>query len=139
MSVNCENYTGNEGGFGKFLLLVVLILLATLGFLISHAKEKHPYDAESVRNCFSRNGTLQIWSGENKKWGRICQMDDGLFGIQILADKGGGHFEEITTFLKEKFKSIGQVEKYMKNGGYELQYSGETTVVEEVLEILSLP
>ncbi len=103
--------------------LPVLMLMALLGFgilaaivLSQHATEKHGVSADIVRQCMNSNGPIEIWI--NPTTGReanICKIGE-KFGVQIVDGN-----REITAFIKEKMKTLSQVQRYLTNSGYFLK------------------
>lgn len=103
-----------------------LMLLSALGpglmaatqsvdYAISHAVDRHGNSAVLVRNCLNDKGAMQVWyNPATGRQARICQLDNGKFGVQILNDK----LQEITGFIKDKMTRIDQVTNYLKNAGY---------------------
>lgn len=95
------------------ILVAGLMLFAAITYS-AHAIERHGSAAVRVRQCLNDKPPLETWT--NPVTGRnahVCQVDKGLFGIQI--EKDGN---EITSFIKEKMRTIEQVRKYLTNGGY---------------------
>ena len=110
----------------KFLFILTLLcgitiaIIAGIDYANSHGPERHPGDAEQVRECLNKNGVLQLWA--NPTTGRraqICQIGPTLFGVQII-QKAGDKWDELTAFLKPKMSRIEQVMQYMRNTGYDL-------------------
>ena len=96
--------------------MLAILIAAAIVFLIAitpHAVERHGADALSVRACLDGGPPLETW--QNPTTGRqadICQIDN-LFGLQI-SENG----KEVTSFVKEKLKTMAQVRKYLENRGY---------------------
>lgn len=85
---------------------------------ISHA-DRHGRDAADVRECLNRKGSLQEWF--NPTTGRsalLCQLDNGKFGL-VVGYKSGDLIREVSAFLKNKFRRLSQVERYLQNAGYQ--------------------
>jgi hypothetical protein len=91
---------------------------------LSAAASKHTDGYNKVIDCLSKGGAMQVWfNPETGRRANVCQVGPELFGLQILSKFGTdaqGHdiWAEITAFLKENMTRIGQVEKYLENGGY---------------------
>jgi hypothetical protein len=84
---------------------------------MSHAVTKHGENAIRVSDCMDNNGPIQEWyNPANNHTVYICQIEPGLFGIDVLAQIEG-RWERITSFCKEKLKTLADVERYMKNTG----------------------
>ena len=84
----------------------------------SHAAAKHSAEAESVRECLGDYGSMHIFfNPQTKRYANICFMPDSKYGIQIAEDIGKG-LEEVTSFIKNKFKTWGQMARYLENSGY---------------------
>lgn len=99
------------------LIFITAIALA-VGYAISHAVERHPGDAEQVRNCLNDKGTLQVWMNpETGRVANVCQIDPTLFGIQIIQKAQDG-WDELTAFVKHKMSRCDQVMQYLRNTGY---------------------
>lgn len=100
--------------------LIIAALLIVVGLSVSHGFERHGQYAIAVRNCISNGGTIQRWHNpETGRIARICQLEETVFGIQII-EKIDGKWQEITAFVKRKMTRLCQVEKYMQNTGYQL-------------------
>lgn len=124
---NTHNSAGLPG-FVKFFFVIALIAAAIATWMMvdvaaSHATARHAAVAESVRTCMGPDqmNALQKWY--NPTTGRtafLCQMPDGKFGLQIGYENAGENkFTELTNFVKEQLKRIEQVEKYLRNRGYQ--------------------
>jgi hypothetical protein len=107
------------------IILAALIFLAVtmpplvLDFSQSHGIPKHGNAAEAVRQCLNDKGVLQVW--KNQTTGRkayVCQLDPTTFGIQVnhIVE---GKWKELTSFIKDKMTRLDQVEKYLRNCGYQ--------------------
>lgn len=97
-----------------FVVLTFLVVQAVMSYS-DHAAIKHGADASLVRQCFENNEPpLQVY----RKWddGRgICVYDvSGRFGLFITTQDG---LREITSYIKQKFTRIEQLEQYMRNAG----------------------
>lgn len=127
MEITAGNFNQESKGGGlKFLFILFLLLFVggiTITFLFPllpniHDIERHGADAVIIDDCLNSVGHLQIWQNKtNGRIARICEVDKNLFGIRIDADQTWTH--KITAFIKEKLKSLWQVERYLQNSGYE--------------------
>jgi hypothetical protein len=98
--------------------LGLLILLATAVILSVHAFARHGEDAERVRACMDQDGYIQIWYNPLlDRYLRVCEIRGGKFGIQVLQLDDDGIWHEITSFVKNRMKNLGQVERYLQNSG----------------------
>lgn len=81
--------------------------------LNDHAVEGHGTDAILIRECLNNNNpTLVLKSRWDKNvYFRVCQLEDGRFGIQVLLRKAGQWIEK-TTFVP-KDGSWAKVSKYL--------------------------
>lgn len=86
---------------------ILIILLAigiafAIGYGFSHGVTKHEEEAIITRNCLDNNGPNMVFQKTRNanRFLRICQIDDNLWGIQIV-DKIGKKFEEVTAFFRE--------------------------------------
>lgn len=100
------------------LLVIAAVVAGTFAVqLMMHANQSHPDDAEWVRNCLNRNGTLQLWQITNtNKFYRVCS-DGEKFGIQAVIQEGENGWREITSFIKNKMHVLEDVERYLRNSG----------------------
>ncbi len=98
------------------LLLIALALAAAAVALNAHALERHGSEAESVAQCVSGGGEIQRWMEPGGRIARVCQIDPGLFGVLIETADG----QNVTAFIKNKMRTLGQVEQYLKNQGARL-------------------
>jgi hypothetical protein len=102
----------------NLLLLFALLVVASIAVEYGlHSVEKHNEKAVAVRECVQQGKVLGTWiNPENGRKALICQVGDNLFGIMIMKGKF-----EITSFLKEKLKSVNDVFRYLSNQGYVLE------------------
>lgn len=112
-----------------FFALFILCLLALAAFAwaqvqpldisASHGETRHISTADSIRRCIANNGPLQVWRNPyTDRKANICQLPDGVFGLQIYETFKGAQ-REITVFAKSKMRTLEQVLKYLQNSGYE--------------------
>lgn len=84
----------------------------------SHAEFKHGTEAESVRNCLDKYGSIHIFFNPSTgRYSEVCYMEDGRYGIRF-SEMVNGKMEEVTAFIKNQFKRWPQMAKYLENGGY---------------------
>ena len=77
--------------------------------------ESMKHYVEAVRQCLNDNDPLATWVKMTD--GRIihvCKLDSGKYGIQIRDSSGR---REISSFVKEKLKTLSQVNRYLENIG----------------------
>jgi hypothetical protein len=99
------------------LIMLIGIMLFVVGVTMSHAITKHGDNAVRVSDCMDNQGPIQEWyNAANNHTIYICQVAPTVFGIDVLASING-RWERITSFIKEKFTRIDQVENYMRNSG----------------------
>jgi len=115
------------------LLLAVLVVMAlvphtppvslsavAVDLSSSHGEAKHHDAAVMVHTCINQNGVMQEWVNPNSgRRARVCEIQPGKFGIQVIEQKGGA-WREVTAFLKDKMTSATQVARYLRNAGYTL-------------------
>jgi len=97
-------------------LVLFLLVVLIVAFSMAHAVERHGAEAAEIKACSEgSDNLLEKW--RNPDNGRVYWLCDfaGKFGISI--EESDGDF--ITAFLKEKLKSLEQVERYLSNGGAE--------------------
>lgn len=108
------------------LAVIALLLLAAISpalletatsalNLSAHAVAKHGDEALLVRQCLEKNGPMQIWRQDNGRLAQVCLLPDGKFGISIDDDSGN-----VTAFIKNKMRTLRQVEQYLRNKGAQL-------------------
>jgi hypothetical protein len=103
----------------------VKLAVGSIQTMYSHGGPKHgPELMESLRDCVSNDRTIQIW--HNPTTGRsayVCKLGPkfGLLIAEVLGKDANGKdiLKEITGFLKDKLKTIEQVERYLRNQGYQ--------------------
>lgn len=111
---------GKTTSMGCFVLLValVLILLSVAGVVgqsISHAF-KHGIDAEAVHQCLDKHGHNSLWMNPyNEHYIRVCNMEDGRAGIQVVK-KVMGKWEEVTAYIPKAEDLV----KYLTDSGAQL-------------------
>lgn len=83
-------------------LLLAVALLAAIIFG-AHAVAKHGNDAELVRRACNDNGHYQLWQALERpgKYYRVCKVDTGVFGLQIVECTARG-LRERTSFIPGK-------------------------------------
>jgi hypothetical protein len=92
------------------LLLAALLLAVLYG---SHAIDRHGAEADMVRECVERGGTIQRWAyHDNSRIISVCQLDDGRFGLMITE-----RLREVTSYVKNRMTRLEQVEQYLINRG----------------------
>lgn len=102
--------------FPWLLLAVAVVALAII--LSAHATVKHGSDAEAVRQACSQNGHYQLWQALERpgKYYRVCKVDTGVFGLQIVECTARG-IRERTSFIPGKSQlpagSYGRVYEYL--------------------------
>ena len=114
--------TYNQAGFyqpRQFSFVKLLLFAAIAGSVVLgvHAVTKHGNDARQVRECLDQGWELQLWYNPDlDRYIRVCMIQDGRFGLQVV-ESISGKYREITSFVKNKLRTIQQVEKYLTNGG----------------------
>jgi hypothetical protein len=100
--------------FVTLALVVALVMAAAV--LSVHAIMAHGQAALRVQECMNNRGSVQTWY--NPTTGRhanVCEVEPGKFGIDV--EENGNN---VTAFIKEKLRTLEQVERYLRNCGYEL-------------------
>lgn len=108
---------------GLFLLVIVAIVAyAMLDTANSHAITKHGTDGMLVRECLDNNGPLGVFSHKTDKsrelW--LCEIEPGVYGIQIRKLINSSQHDEITAFVKNKMRKLEDVLRYINNSGYDI-------------------
>ena len=87
----------------------------------SHSIARHGLEESlSIQQCLEWKGEKQVWHKPyNNRWGRICQFEDGSFGIQIVSQM----LDEITSFVRRykdgtPVRSVDELIDYMISKGY---------------------
>jgi hypothetical protein len=97
--------------------VMICLLMVVVGVTMSHAITKHGDNAIRVSDCMDNQGPIQEWyNAANNHTIYICQVAPTVFGIDVLAQIEG-RWERVTSFIKEKFTRIEQVENYLRNSG----------------------
>ena len=119
----CEFNQNRSSPFLCILLLTILVVVVSITFVTvvnngnNHSLEKHGIETvESIQFCLTKNGELQLWQ-KNNRFARLCQVNENLYGIEII-EKKGNIFEHVTAFFKDKMRTLSQVENYLSNTGY---------------------
>jgi len=103
-----------NSNFPFLLLAIGIIVIVYLG-LGMHPLEKHPTDSIQVENCLNSNGALFRWTRPtDNRSATVCEISPNTWGIKI--DESNG--ENVTAFIKNKFKRLDQVIQYLINSGY---------------------
>lgn len=118
---------GSHSGAAPTILALFAILALVVGGILllqaapviygSHAVAKHGLDAELVRECLEKNPPSAIWRKPDGRILLLCQLPDGRWGVQIRVWDESGAWREITSFIKNKMKSLEQVERWLRNMG----------------------
>lgn len=85
-----------------------------------HAVAQHSTEALAVRECLNNGGMFAIWQKPDGRFVRLCQLEDGKFGMQICQadyDPSKSCFHEITSYIKNKFTGLDQLLRYLKKMG----------------------
>lgn len=83
----------------------------------SHGPLKHGALSIEVQKCLEKpGGTISVWKKDGKIL-KVCQLPNRLYGVQVIIENTD---EELTSFCKEKMKTLEQVYKYLRNGGAEM-------------------
>ncbi len=96
-----------------FCLVLLLIGLAVSVLVNSHAVIKHGDNAIAIRSCLDTKGEYQIWKSitDPNKFFRICELEPGNFGFQIVQCLATGVCEK-TAFIKGN-GTWGELMKYL--------------------------
>ena len=78
-----------------------------------HAVERHGVEAIDASYCSKRSDATAFFNPKTERKGYVC-MIDGKWAVAITEKDGS----PVTSFFKEKLKTIEQVVKYMTNQGY---------------------
>lgn len=124
MSTITGVHRSNAPGWGGRVLVVLVVLMvvyavaAGLAFAPvkpgQHAVLKHNSDALAVRDCLQQNGALGVWQKADGRIIRLCEVEDGVFGLQVLEPDERGTLHEITAYIKNKMTRIEQVIRYLE-------------------------
>jgi hypothetical protein len=99
------------------ITVMICVLLVVVGVTMSHAITKHGENAIRVSDCMDNKGPVQEWyNAGNGHTIYICQIEPNVFGIDVLFQRDG-RWERLTSFVKEKLKTLADVERYMRNSG----------------------
>lgn len=99
---------------GITVIFFFLALAVAAVALSAHAIEKHGSEAILAHQCIDKPNLIFV-NPSNGRTAFVCKID-GKWGIAIV-DKDG---REITAFIKNKFKSVSQIFRYMRNTGYQI-------------------
>ena len=107
-----------------WLALLALIACAYLAVasakpvqVYTHAEAKHGQDAVAVRDCLYDKGAFAVYQKSDGRIIRLCEVEEGKFGLQVLEPDENGTLHEITAYIKNKMTHIEQVLNYLKNCG----------------------
>jgi putative hemolysin len=92
------------------------ITKASQDYSVSHGLEHHGEAAAMVRDCIAKKGPAQTWEDPDGHRIQICQLPNGQIGFQVEV-KRDGVFKPITEYIKQRFHSLADVARYMRNGG----------------------
>lgn len=104
------------------LFLLALVSATVVGLMFSHGTAKHGASAETVRQCLDDKGQIRTYDLDYDKKARICEIEPGMFGIQIIR-KYKGKWEEITAYVADQFNTLEQIDAYLRDMGYVLRWT----------------
>lgn len=82
------------------LVAVAVLVLAAVAVINSvHAVARHGSEAEAIRKCLGQNGAYQIYKDRAGDFYKLCKLDDGRWGAQIIAKQADEFFEK-TAYVK---------------------------------------
>ena len=100
----------SKAGFVLFLFL--LAIAAGVMLSVAHAIEQHGVDGLNAYNCsIGSDNLIQRWQKPDGRQIYVCDVS-GKFGI-VVEENG----DLVTAFVKDKFKLLEQVERYLRNCG----------------------
>ena len=67
---------------------------------------------------FSQDPRIKMYNPETKRDANICKISETLFGIMITEIIENGETKEVTSFEKEKLKTLEKIVRYLENAGY---------------------
>jgi hypothetical protein len=112
MTAYCPTYQGNNG-LAKLIVIMTLLAIATVA-LMMHANLTHPAgEAETVRQCISNHGVMQLWELGNKQF-RVCELQPGTYGIQVILKDAQGAWREVTSFVRSTHGKPANLDKVMQ-------------------------
>ena len=89
----------NRRNLFPFWILAIILLVAAIIVVHSHAVSRHCTDAEAIRKCLNDKGPYQVWKAiDDNTFYRICQLDDSRWGLQAII-KVGEVWHEKTAFI----------------------------------------
>lgn len=109
ISVTKGNISGQAPPFRTILIVTMIVIV----LFASHAFARHGLHAVAVRVCMHSDGPIETWQHPDGRQADVCRIWTGNFGIQIT--RAG---DEITAMVKEKMRTLEQVQNYLKNAGY---------------------
>src|SRR3972149_5455036 len=87
----------------------LLVQVAVDAGISAHAATRHGADASLAQGCKGEGKQVfRFYNAASHRSGRVCQVD-GVWAVVILDEAG----REVTSFVKNKMKTFGQVLKYM--------------------------
>lgn len=105
--------TASPGGSRRSVILLAIVL--ALAAVSMHALVKHGEDAIVASQCADRP-ELRMTNPQTGRIAFICMTERG-WGVAIVE---ANQRDPVTSFLKEKAKTLQKVVEYLKNSGYEL-------------------
>ena len=111
-------------GLAVILLLAIYALpviedaVTDLGYVFAsqHANQKHGAVAEAIDDVCHQGGEVTMMNPNTKRQAIICKIQ--LDGQEVLGVSIYEHGENVTSFLKEKMRSVDEVIRYLANQGY---------------------
>lgn len=96
--------------------IAILLAAAIAAAAVSqHALLKHGAKAIAAAHCVERPELMMV-NPETGRTAYICLTEYG-WGIAIIAPDGG----PVTSFVKDKMRTMTQVVKYLRNVGYKIK------------------
>jgi len=118
--INMTTYSQSYQSPNKliFIILLAVLIVGALAVAVStdtsHAFVRHGTDADYARECKGNPESTLFINPDNGRQMFVCLTSIGQYGMWI-SEKDG---QEVTAFLKNKFKNWEQVLKYVQNSGY---------------------
>jgi len=107
--------TATNRGFLTLCSIILLAIIIAMVAVSMHALARHGTDAIVASQC-ADYPQVRMENPANGRIAFICMTERG-WGVSILTKNG----DPVTSFVKEKMRTIEQVIRYLRNAGYEIQ------------------
>lgn len=94
-----------RSGPSFILIMLIIALIITGGYAVSHAVEKHKEEAIATRDCIDRGGADIVYFKTDDRAVQLCLIPGRGLGIRPM-EKIKGVWQELTGYINQDVTSI---------------------------------